>query len=247
VNHNRSIVNCFLSIVNCLFFLVSPSSFAQADKKYLLGKFDESKDARFVKLDDAHAKGSALGKYLRKETYEAFVKMAMAARQEGVNLFIISATRNFEAQKGIWENKWEGRTLVQGKNLTTVSNLQERAKLILLYSSMPSTSRHHWGTDMDLNSLENSYFASGEGLKIYQWLTTHAANFGFCQPYTSKTSGRTGYEEEKWHWSYLPLSKTLLDDYEKTINYSDIKGFKGSEVAKSIKAIENYVQGIGCK
>jgi zinc D-Ala-D-Ala carboxypeptidase len=253
-----------LSVVNCLFvpdnyrgqlivnwlsilLLISSFSFAQVDKKYLLGQFDESKDARFVKLDNAYAKGSALGKYLRKETHEAFVKMATAAKQDDVDLFIISATRNFEAQKAIWENKWEGSTLVGGKNLTTVSDFKERARLILLYSSMPGTSRHHWGTDMDLNSLENSYFTSGEGLKMYQWLMAHAADFDFCQPYTAKTGGRTGYEEEKWHWSYLPLSKILLEEYKKTINYSDIKGFKGSEVAKSIKAIENYVQGVGCK
>ncbi len=230
-----------------LILLISSSSFAQADKKYLLGQFDESKDAHFVKLGDTHTKGSAVGKYLRKETYEAFVKMATAAKQEGVNLFIISATRNFDVQKGIWENKWEGRTLVEGKNLTTVADLQERVRLILLYSSMPGTSRHHWGADMDLNSLENSYFTSGEGLKIYQWLTTHAAEFGFCQPYTPKTSGRTGYEEEKWHWSYLPLSKILLQEYKKIITYSDIKGFKGSETAKQINAIEKYVEGVSCK
>ena len=55
------------------------------------------------------------------------------------------------------------------------------AKTILLYSSMPTTSRHHWGTDMDINSLENSYFASGQGLKEYTWLKKNAAKFGFCQ------------------------------------------------------------------
>jgi zinc D-Ala-D-Ala carboxypeptidase len=247
MNLRPHFVNCILSIVNCTLLLISSSSFAQVDKKYLLGQLDESKDTRFVKLDDTHTKGSAVGKYLRKEAYEAFIKMAAAAKQEGVNLFIISATRNFDSQKVIWENKWEGRTLVQGKNLTTVSNLQERARLILLYSSMPGTSRHHWGTDMDLNSLENSYFASDEGLKIYQWLTAHAAEFGFCQPYTSKANGRTGYEEEKWHWSYLPLSKILLQEYKNTITYSDIKGFKGSEVAEKIKAIEKYAEGVSCK
>jgi zinc D-Ala-D-Ala carboxypeptidase len=237
----------FFNWVTILFVIISSNTFAQVEKKYLLGQFDESKDSRFVKLDDSHTKGSAVGKYLRKESYEAFVKMATAAKQEGLNLFIISATRNFDAQKTIWENKWEGRTKVEGKNLTTIKDLKERARLILLYSSMPGTSRHHWGTDMDLNSLENAYFASGEGLKIYQWLTSHAAEYGFCLPYTSKVNGRTGYEEEKWHWSYMPLSKILLEEYKKTINYSDITGFKGSEVAKSIKAIENYVQGIGCR
>ncbi|MFM9004881.1 MAG: D-alanyl-D-alanine carboxypeptidase family protein [Flavobacteriales bacterium] len=41
------------------------------------------------------------------------------------------------------------------------------------FSSMPGTSRHHWGTDIDLNSVEPSYFLSGKGLLIYQWLSAH--------------------------------------------------------------------------
>lgn len=217
------------------------------DKNYLLGKFDPATHPQFVKLSDQHAQGSAKGGFLRKETYEAFIKMSDAARKDGIELIIISATRNFDSQKRIWENKWEGRTMVEGKNLTTVKDTKERARLILLYSSMPSTSRHHWGTDMDLNSLENSFFESGQGLKIYEWLTTHAAEYGFCQPYTSKTKGRTGYEEEKWHWSYLPLSGQLLNEYKKSVTYKDIKGFAGSEVASSINVIKYYVSGIACE
>ena len=224
----------FLSTVNC-------SQAQPISKAYLLGQFDETKDSRFVKIDSQYARGSAVGKFLRKESYEAFAKMAEAAKKDGVILFIISATRNFTSQKVIWENKWNGKTPVEGKNLTTMADLPERAKMILLYSSMPGTSRHHWGTDMDLNSLDNSYFASGEGLKIYQWLQAHASEFGFCQPYTSKATGRTGYEEEKWHWSYLPLSKELLKEYKKQIRYADITGFKGSEVAKKLMVIDSYV------
>ena len=51
---------------------------------------------------------------------------------------------------------------------------------------MPSTSRHHWGTDIDLNSLNNSYFSSGKGLKEYDWLTTNANHYGFYQVYTDE-------------------------------------------------------------
>lgn len=217
------------------------------DKNYLAGKFDPASHPLFIKIDGEHARGNAKGAYLRKEAYEAFIKMNADARQDGVELFIISATRNFESQKRIWENKWEGRILVQGINLTTIKDLQERARLILLYSSMPATSRHHWGTDMDLNSLDNSYFESGVGLKIYQWLTTHAADYGFCQPYTSKSGGRTGYEEEKWHWSYLPLSGELLELYNKQVEYADINGFAGSEISKSLDVITKYVNGVACK
>lgn len=217
------------------------------DKNYLLGKFDPSSHPLFSSLKDEHTQGSAKGGHLRKETYKAFIKMRDAARKEGIELIIISASRNFESQKRIWENKWEGRTQVEGKNLTTVKDLKERARLILLYSSMPGTSRHHWGTDMDLNSLENDFFASGQGLKIYQWLSTHAAEYGFCQPYTAKAGGRTGYEEEKWHWSYLPLSGAFLSQYSKQVSYSDIKGFAGSEVASDMQVIKKYVAGVACK
>ncbi|MBS1505864.1 MAG: M15 family metallopeptidase [Bacteroidetes bacterium] len=226
----------------CLSF-ISP----QVEKNYLLGRFDPAKDARFVQLTSAHAQGSALNGYLRKEAFDAFEKMAAAAGKDGVTLTIISATRNFDSQKKIWENKWNGKTKVEGKDLTTITDLNERARLILLYSSMPGSSRHHWGTDMDLNSLDNNYFSSGEGLKIYQWLTKHAAEFGFCQPYTSKVNGRTGYEEEKWHWSYLPLSKPFLEEYNKQVSTSDITGFAGSETAASLQIIANYVNGVACR
>lgn len=226
----------------CLSFISPP-----IEKNYLLGRFDPAKDARFVQLTSAHAQGSALNGYLRKEAFDAFEKMASAAGKEGITLTIISATRNFDSQKKIWENKWNGKTKVEGKDLTTVADLNERARLILLYSSMPGSSRHHWGTDMDLNSLDNNYFSSGEGLKIYQWLTKHGAEFGFCQPYTSKVNGRTGYEEEKWHWSYLPLSKLFLEEFNKQVSSSDITGFAGSETAASLQIIANYVNGVACR
>lgn len=238
------------AITQVFYFFVVGLCVVQAqtpDKNYLLGKFDPATHPKFSKLQDEHTRGSARGAYLRQETYEAFKKMSAAAKKEGVDLVIISATRNFDSQKRIWENKWNGKVEVEGKDLTTVSDPKERARLILLYSSMPGTSRHHWGTDMDLNSLENSFFESGEGLTTYQWLTTNAAKYGFCQPYTTKTSGRTGYEEEKWHWSYLPLSGEFLETYQKQIRYLDIKGFAGSEVAKPIEVIKKYVAGVACK
>jgi D-alanyl-D-alanine carboxypeptidase len=218
-----------------------------ANKDYLLGRFDPSTDSRFVQLTAAQAKGNAVNRFLRKEAFEAFQKMASSARKDGVDLFIVSATRTFDYQKKIWEDKWNGKIKVEGKNLTSITNLVDRAQLILKYSAMPGTSRHHWGTDIDLNSTEDDYFLTDEGIKVYQWLATHATEFGFCQPYTSKVNGRTGYEEEKWHWSYLPLSKIYLTDYQKLIQYNDIAGFEGSETAGQLQIISSYVSGIACE
>ncbi|MBX2961863.1 MAG: M15 family metallopeptidase [Cyclobacteriaceae bacterium] len=223
----------------CLALFCSSLAAQEVDKNYLLGKFNPHQDQRFVQLDDQHTSGAAKGAYLRKETYEAFVRMTEAAKADGVNLVIISATRNYFQQKAIWERKWTAEA--------SVKNETERARKILLFSSMPGTSRHHWGTDMDLNDLNNEYFDSGEGLKIYEWLKAHAHEYGFCQPYTSKVNGRTGYEEERWHWSYTPLSIPLLEAYKNTIKLTDIKDFLGSDTATKLDVIVNYVDGVACK
>jgi len=216
------------------------------DKSYLLGQYEPSSDIRFAPLTTADAKGNALRQYLRKETLAAFRQMQVAAEKENVHLIIVSATRNFDRQKKIWEAKWNGETPVEGKRLNAVSDIRERAGLILHYSAMPGTSRHHWGTDIDLNETEDSYFSTPQGASVYMWLTVHAVEFGFCQPYTSKQNGRTGYEEEKWHWSYVPLSKIFLDAYRQQITDADITGFAGSETAASLHILSDYVGGVAC-
>jgi len=115
---------------------------------------------------------------------------------------------------------------------------------------MPSTSRHHWGTDIDLNNFNNSYFESGEGLKVFEWLEQHAHEYGFCRPYTAKDSLRpNGYNEEKWHWSYTPLSDKFTDIAAQHLKDNMIQGFLGSQVADELDVVENYVLGInhGCR
>lgn len=219
------------------------------EKPSLLGKIDPASDSGFVRISLTHTDKESI--YLRKQTYQAFVRMAQVAQGAGIILRIISATRNFAAQKNIWEAKWNGEREVAGQNLAeTIPDDKQRALKILEYSSMPGTSRHHWGTDIDLNALENRYFATGEGKRVYDWLQAHAHEFGFCQVYTEQGKDRPdGYHEEKWHWSYLPLAQQFLRQYNEQVNYADIEGFDGSSVAKEIGAIEKYVNGIApqCK
>lgn len=213
----------------------------------LLGKVEPSKDTSFVKVSTNH--GSKENMYLRKEAYEQFKAMYNVAKQDGVELRIISATRSFNDQKAIWEAKWTGKRLVNGKDISD-KPAKERAQIILRYSSMPGTSRHHWGTDMDLNDLNNSYFESGKGKAIYDWLKLHAGEYGFCQPYTVKDSLRpAGYEEEKWHWSYIPIAAPMLKTYVAQAGNDMISGFNGAEVAVELNVVKNYVEGINpeCK
>lgn len=211
---------------------------------YLMGKFDPEKHSDFVKVDQAHA--SKTDFYLRKDAYAAFIKMYEAAKKEGIQLQIISATRPFAHQKRIWETKWNGSKKVDGQDISkTIKNPVDRALKILEYSSMPGTSRHHWGTDVDLNALTNDYFEKGKGLKEYEWLDKHASQFGFCQPYSEKGYDRPeGYNEEKWHWSYLPFAKKLTDQYKLRVKDESISGFEGSDTAPKIGVVKKYVLGV---
>lgn len=212
---------------------------------YITGKFDPVTHPDFVLVNPPHSDGN--NRYLHKATWEAFQKMYNAAKKDGVTLQIRSATRNFKAQKGIWEAKWTGERLVEeGENLAkTTPDPKERALKILRWSSMPSSSRHHWGTDIDINAFENEYFEKGKGLKEYNWLVANGPTYGFCQPYTPKGPERPhGYNEEKWHWSYIPLAKKLSDQAKLRLKDNMIKGFKGAEAASSIGVVEKYVLGI---
>lgn len=200
------------------------------------GHFDFTERDDFVRVADRYANKEV---YLQKPTYQAFKAMADSAKKDGVELIIVSGTRNFWYQKSIWDRKWQDSEAPDDLG---------KAKEILLYSSMPMTSRHHWGTDLDFNNLNNSWFEEGEGKKVYDWLQAHANDFGFYQPYTDKSlHNRTGYEEEKWHWSYMPLAGPYLDYYNKHVTNEDISGFEGSGLASQIDMIGNYVNGVSVK
>lgn len=212
------------------------------DIQYIMGRFDPAKHPDFTVIDIAYADKN--GMYLRKDTYKAFLSMYEHAKKDGIKLQIRSATRNFYAQKAIWEAKWSGtRAIEGGENLAeTTPDPKERAMKILRYSSMPGSSRHHWGTDIDLNNFENSWFAEGEGLTMYNWLKAHAHEHGFCQVYSA---GRPyGYFEERWHWSYTPVSAKLTAFAKANLKNEMIDGFLGSETAPMIDIVKHYVLGI---
>jgi LAS superfamily LD-carboxypeptidase LdcB len=210
-----------------------------------MGQFDPSQHPDFVMVEKKFT--DAEGYYLRKDTYDAFKQMWEAAQADGITLTIISATRNFNRQKQIWEAKWTGERLIEnGSNAAKkYPDPKIRALKILEYSSMPGTSRHHWGTDIDLNDLDNYTFEQGEGKKVYEWLRANAAEFGFCQPYSPKGKNRpNGYNEEKWHWSYLPVAKLLTNIALRSLKDEMIGGFMGAETASEIGVVERYVLGI---
>jgi LAS superfamily LD-carboxypeptidase LdcB len=201
-------------------------------KDYLLGKFDIAKDTDFVIIPREYCLYHIKYIPLHREVLAHFIKMYQAAEKDGVSLKVVSAQRNFEQQKQLWDNKFNSNEITE-----------EQVKKALWYVAMPCTSRHHWGTDLDIGGVDENWFNSTtEGRQTYIWLKENAHKFNFFQPYTFDRI--VGYCEEKWHWSYKPLAVEFQNAFKNKITYEDISEFKGCEYAQNLNIIENYVFGI---
>jgi len=141
--------------------------------------------------------------------------MKAAAAIESIRIEVVSAYRSFQRQKEIYEDKYQ-RLIGQGLSPT------ETIDKIVRYSTIPGTSRHHWGTDIDIidsnaiqpkNVLQAKHFhGKGPYCKLKEWLDEHAESFGFYEVYTDDPH-RKGFEYEPWHLSYAPISKPMMKAY----------------------------------
>ena len=217
-----------------------------APESYLTGRFAPEKHPYFVRLSEYGIPTRGRTIWLRRETAEALREMYVQLRKDHPKLpfWVVSGTRNWYSQKGIWEGKWTGRRKVGGRRLNeTLPDPTTRARKILEFSSMPGTSRHHWGSDFDINSLTNSYYKKGQGKILFEWMRKNAGRFGFCQPYTAGRKG--GYLEERWHWSYMGLARPLLREWERRVKGDRARHmgrFAGSGV--SVRMAPVYVETI---
>ena len=236
IDNNDILVETAKNNDSAIIKAVKANNFEKIDKNILLGKFDYKKDTNFSVVSSKYSSKTI---YLRNEVLLKFDQMYNAALEDGIKLVIISGTRSFNHQKYIWDRKW-------AKNILKMDSISA-VKEIMKYSSMPSTSRHHWGTDIDLNNLENNYFEKGEGKKIFDWLVANAFKYGFHMTYDNQEeTKRTGYKMEKWHWSYMPISEQFLIQFNEYVKCEDIFSFKGSKFAcvQELDVLKNFVNGI---
>ena len=89
-------------------------------------------------IDDSHIIGDTI--MLEKNTLIAFNKMYKAAKEDGIDIKIVSGFRDFERQMFIWNNKYKKYTTEY--KLSPTKAIEE----IIRFSTIPGTSRHHWGT-----------------------------------------------------------------------------------------------------
>ena len=93
------------------------------------------------------------------DAYNAFVQMRDAAELDGISLFIVSGYRSYYDQDAIYARY----------------AYNDGAEVADTYSSRPGHSDHQTGYTFDLNSLEQNFADTAEGI----WLAEHCAEYGF--------------------------------------------------------------------
>ncbi|MDH7445065.1 M15 family metallopeptidase [Aquimarina sp. 2201CG14-23] len=174
-----------------------------------------------ISKDDLMGKGNPIivgeGYKLRKKANQAFLKMKSAALKQGIKIKVVSSYRDYAHQNRIWERKYERYT---ASGLLPTKAIHK----IIEYSTIPGTSRHHWGSDIDIVDgsvkqpkdvlLEKHFHNDGPFARFKTWMDHNANDFGFYLVYTNK-KGRKGFKYEPWHYSYAPTSIPMLKEFKK--------------------------------
>lgn len=124
---------------------------------------------------------------IRQEAADALAEMQSAAAAEGLSLFVVSGYRSYYRQQEVYAG-WASR---DGEAAADT------------YSSRAGHSDHQTGYTFDLNSLDQSFAYTSEGI----WLAEHCAEFGFIIRYPEGKEAYTGYIYEPWHVRWVGVEK----------------------------------------
>lgn len=182
---------------------------------------------------------------LLSEVAKAYEQMAAAAKKEGIIIKVVSSYRSYDHQKAIWNRKfahYKAQGMEDGQIISK----------ILEYSTLPGTSRHHWGTEVDIIDaippaegdvlLPQKFHDKGPYTALREWLEIHANKFGFFLPYT-QNKDRSGFKYEPWHYSFAPISIPFLKSYLKIdLNASIIDSDIGGKALLDQDFLRKYTQ-----
>lgn len=125
--------------------------------------------------------------------YDDLNAMFLAAQADGVSLWVASGYRSVEDQERILNREIQQHVQYDGMAE------EEARELSLRTINPPGHSEHHTGFVVDLNDVSDNF----EETEAYQWLSQHAAEYGFVQRYRTDKVEFTGIDNESWHYRYV--------------------------------------------
>lgn len=137
------------------------------------------------------------GSFVDARIVEDAKKMLEDAEKEGLNMYIVSAHRDYEAQREVF-NTTMTQWISQGS--TPLEAYEETKKSV----AVPGTSEHASGLAMDITSgqygeLDEKQAETAEA----KWLAENCWKYGFILRYPLDKSDITGIVFEPWHYRYV--------------------------------------------
>jgi LAS superfamily LD-carboxypeptidase LdcB len=138
------------------------------------------------------------GLRLREEAAGALLRMVAEAREDSVELRVVSAYRSYSRQEQLF------------------SSAEERFGEGQQWVAPPGASEHQLGTTVDFadlaaeHVLQPTFAETAEGV----WLAANASRFGFVLSYPPGSLERTGYHAEPWHFRFVLIEEPSLESPE---------------------------------
>jgi zinc D-Ala-D-Ala carboxypeptidase len=144
---------------------------------------------------------------LRDEAAEAYEELQAAAADDGIDLWVTTAYRDFGFQQALYEQRF----------------YEDGAAAADRVSARPGFSEHQTGLAVDVADLEDRecYLRACFGdSEQGQWLSEHSAEFGFVIRYPEDAEEITGFQYEPWHLRYVG-QETARDVFERDVTLEE--------------------------
>ena len=136
--------------------------------------------------------------YVRSILIEPLKKLNESAKQDGIDLSIISGYRSYQTQEATY-NYW---VQYNGGNTDIADQISARA----------GHSQHQLGTAVDFSSSEigDRIGAEFDNTRASKWLEANAWKYGFALAYPKGYEKTTGYQYESWHYRFIGVDNAII-------------------------------------
>ncbi len=153
--------------------------------------------------------------------------MIAAAKEDGIDLLVVSAYRTIEYQQQNFDKSVQDRI---DKGMTE----DEAYEDTLAEVALPGESEHNAGLALDImvEEYQNMDDDGFEDTEAFAWLDKHAAEYGFILRYPKGKQDITGIIYEPWHYRFVGLyyaneikkSGLCLEEYYEQQGWLDENG-----------------------
>lgn len=186
----------------------------ETKQQQLAEEFAKEKEEYYLLLANAenplpqdwsiHTEEVQNGYEMDKRAAPAMREMIQAAKEDGVELMLCSAYRSVEKQQQLFDRSQQAY-MAQG-----MSEEEAYAKTAT-ETAIPGTSEHQTGLAADIVTPTYQMLDAGfADTPAGQWLSEHAAEYGFVLRYPQDKQEVTGIIYESWHYRFVGKTHAKL-------------------------------------